>query len=162
MFARILGIAGAALLGTTAIAGAQSAGGHGGHAGHAGQTPPAAQPARPLEHGHAMLAAPSGARTPTGMVMVHGTAVELTLAGDQAGATRPWRIHRGTCANDQGVVGDASKFVPATIGTDGKGAAKATLDAPLTDGAAYFVAVHASASDMTTIVACGPLAKGSM
>ena len=159
MFVRILGIAGAALLGMTAPAAAQSTGSTGGHAGHAGHAAPATQP---MEHGHAMLAAPSGARTPAGMVMLHGTAVELTLTGDQAGSTRPWRIHKGTCENDQGVVGEPSAFAPVAVGADGKGVAKATLAAPLAADGAYFVAVHASSSDMRTIVACGALTKGQM
>lgn len=165
MFVRTLGIAGAALLAATATATAQSTGSTGGHAGHAGHGAPAAQqPAaqQQMEHGHAMLAAPSGARSPAGMVMLHGTSAELTLTGDQAGATRPWRIHKGTCANDQGVVGEASAFPAITVGADGKGTAKATLPAPLAADGAYFVAVHASASDMKTIVACGALTKGQM
>ena len=159
MFIRTLAIAGAALLAATAAATAQSTGSTGGHAGHAGHAAPAAQQ---MEHGHAMLAAPSGARSPAGMVMLHGTSAELTLTGDQAGATRPWRIHKGTCTNDQGVVGEASAFPSVSIGTDGKGAAKATLPAPLAADGAYFVAVHASASDMKTIVACGALTRGQM
>ena len=159
MFARLLGIAGVALLGVSATTAAQSTGSAGGHAGHAGH---GSQPAQQMEHGHAMLAAPSGARSPAGMVMLHGTSVELTLTGDQAGATRPWRIHKGTCTKDQGVVGEASAFAPASIGADGKGAAKATLAAPLAADGAYFVAVHASSSDMKTIVACGALTKGQM
>lgn len=159
MFIRILGIAGAALIGVTATATAQSTGSTGDHAGHAGHGAPAVQQ---MEHGHAMLAAPSGAKSPTGMVMLHGTSAELTLTGDKAGATRPWRIHKGTCTDDQGVVGEASTYPPASIGADGKGTAKATLRAPLAADGAYFVAVHASASDMKTIVACGALTKGQM
>lgn len=162
MFGRLLAVAAAALLGVTGTAAAQStgsAGGHAGHDAHAGHAAPAAQQ---MEHGHAMLAAPSGARTPAGMVMLHGPSAELTLTGDQAGATRPWRIHKGTCAKDEGVVGEASKFAPASVGADGKGSAKATLDAPLSAAGTYFVAVHASASDMETIVACGALTKVQM
>lgn len=165
MFVRLLGLAGAALLGVTATAEAQSTAGHAGHGGHGGHAAPAAaasQAGQALAHGHAMLTAPSGAPAPAGMVMVHGTTVELTLTGDQTGATRPWRLHKGTCADDQGTVGDASKFAPATIDTDGTGAAKAVLDAPLTEGAPYFVAAHASTSDMKSIVACGPITKGAM
>lgn len=154
MFVRLLGLVSAALIGITGTAAAQSTGSTGGHAGHGVPSTPAAQP---MQHLMATLVAPSGARAPSGMVMAHGTTVELTLAGDQAGATRPWRVHRGTCTDDQGVVGDVSKFAPVTIGTDGKGAAKATLGAPLADGGVYFVAVHASTSDMKTIVACGSL-----
>ena len=159
MFVRLLGIVGAALLCVTSTSSAQSTGSAGGHAGHASHGAPSA---KQMERGHAMLAAPSGAQSPAGMVMLHGTSAELTLTGDQAGATRPWRIHKGTCTNDQDVVGEVSAFPPVTIGSDGKGTAKATLPAPLTADGAYYVAVHASASDMKTIVACGALTKGQM
>lgn len=164
MFARLLGIAGiagTALIGASA-AGAQGTGSTAGHGSHGAHAAPSTQAAQTMQQGHAMLIAPSGARSPAGMVMVHGTAVELTLTGDQAGAIRPWYIHKGSCKDDQGVVGDASKFTPVSVGTDGKGMARATLAAPLAGGTTYFVAVHASASDMTTIVACGPIAEGMM
>ena len=119
-----------------------------------------------MQHGHgeamAMLRSPSGAKLPAGMAMVRGTAIQLTLSGDKPGSTRPWHLHKGTCTNDKGIVGQPSSFPPLTIGQNGRGTAKATLGEPLPDRGSYFIAVHASASDMKTIIACGPLHQGGM
>ena len=124
------------------------------HAAHA-----AAAQSTPLM---AMLTAPSGAKTPAGMVMVSGTTVQITLTGDTPGAVRAWHIHKGSCGHDDGIVGDAAVFPTFTVASDGKGVAKATLAAPLPAGTSYFVNVHASATDHKTIVACGALSAGGM
>ncbi len=106
----------------------------------------------------AMLASPTGAKTPSGMVMVaNAKDVTLTLRGDKAGSTRVWHVHQGTCKDDRGIVGSADTFPAFTITAQGDGRAKTTLTTPLVDGTKYFVAVHASAEDVKTIVACGEL-----
>ncbi len=124
----------------------------------------AGMPGMQMNHGEAMamLVATSGARQPAGMAMVRGTTIQLTFSGDQPGSTRPWHVHKGTCADDEGVVGPADSYTPLTIGQDGRGTAKATLTQPLPATGSYFVAVHASASDMKTVIACGPLKQGGM
>lgn len=134
-------------------AAASQAGAQGAHAHHA-----AAQPTSLM----AMLMPPSGAKAPAGMAMVTGTTVQITLTGDTPGAVRAWHIHKGSCGHDGGIVGDAAVFPTLTIGTDGKGTARATLGAPLPAGASYFINVHASPRDHRTIVACGALAAGGM
>ena len=111
----------------------------------------------------AMLAPPAGATAgPRGMVVVSGTAVQLTLSAGKAGDALPWHVHKGMCGDDIGVVDATGGWAPASIGADGKGAAKATLVAPLAGDGKYYAAVHASASDMKTIVACAPLKPGKM
>lgn len=136
------------------VAAAGQAGAQGAYASH----PAAAQPTSLM----AMLMPPSGARSPAGMAMVTGTTVQVTLTGDTPGAVRAWHIHKGSCGHDEGIVGDAAVFPTFTIGTDGKGMARATLAAPLPAGASYFINVHASPRDHKTIIACGALAAGGM
>ncbi|MBI3568872.1 MAG: hypothetical protein HY084_11805 [Gemmatimonadetes bacterium] len=106
----------------------------------------------------ARLGSPSGAKTPGGMVMVtNAKDVTLTLSGDNAGGSRAWYVHKGTCKDDRGIVGSNDMFPAFQISEKGEGRAKATLATPLVDGTNYFVAVHASAEDVKTIVACGEL-----
>jgi len=85
------------------------------------------------------------------------TAVEVTYAGDAAGAVRPWHVHVGSCAKGGPVLGAASAY--PTLRVDGKGAAtgKATLRLVLPDSGSFYVNIHESAAAMTKIVACGDL-----
>ena len=111
----------------------------------------------------AMLAPPAGATAgPRGMVMINDAAVQLTISGVKAGDALPWHVHRGACGDDKGIVEATGGYVPASVGADGRGAAKATLGAPLASEGTYFVAVHASTSDMKSIVACAALKPGKM
>ena len=110
----------------------------------------------------AMLAPPAGATGLRGMVMVNDAAVQLTISGGKAGDALPWHVHKGACGDDKGIVEATGGYVPASVGADGRGAAKATLGAPLASEGKYFVAVHASTSDMKTIVACAALKPGKM
>lgn len=158
----LLGAAGAAFLSLASAAAAQGTGsaGNGNMAGMSGNMA-GMQMSQDTSY-MAMLSPTAGARGPSGMAMISGTTAQLWLSNDQAGSTRPWRLHKGTCGNDGGVVGEASAYSPVAVGANGKGAAKATLPAPLAADGSYFVAVHASQSNMKTIVACGPVAKGGM
>lgn len=154
-FHRLFVVGCAALLGVASTAAAQGTDSSAGGSGMSGMH---------MGHGEAMamLRSPSGAKSPAGMAMVRGTTIQLTLSGDQPGSTRPWHVHKGTCTNDEGVVGQASSFPPLSIAQNGRGTAKATLGEPLPDTGSYFVAVHASASGMKNIIACGPLRHGGM
>ena len=88
---------------------------------------------------------------------VVGSVVNISISGATAGALHPWHVHTGTCANSGGVVGAAGNYPVLTVGTDGRASANATVNAPLSEGSAYSVNVHRSASDMGTIIACGDL-----
>jgi len=124
----------------------------------------AGMPGMHMNHGEAMatLVATSGAPQPAGMAMLRGTTIQLTFSGDQPGSTRPWHVHKGTCTDDEGIVGRVGSYPALSIGQDGRGTAKATLSQPLPATGSYFVAVYASASDMKTVIACGPLNQGGM
>lgn len=84
------------------------------------------------------------------------TEVEIMLMGDEAGATRPWHVHVGSCAKGGGVFGGGKSYTPIT--TEGMhGMSKATLPVAVPDTGSYYVNIHESAGNMGKIVACGDL-----
>ena len=85
------------------------------------------------------------------------TTATVTLNGGTPGMSYPFMIHEGTCSAPGQVVGDMSAYTPITIGQDGTGTATVTLQTQLKESTKYVLAVHASSSDMATIVACGEL-----
>ena len=88
-----------------------------------------------------------------------GFTASVNIAGATPKSTHPWHVHKGTCGNDQGVVGGGSSYTPIKVGDDGKGTSTAKVSAPLDPNGSYMVNIHASPTDMKTIVACGPLTK---
>jgi hypothetical protein len=105
--------------------------------------------------------------TPRNSSNVRGTAgvqsavvaagVKISISGATPGASHPWHVHTGTCANSGGIVGSANSYPVLTVDTDGKASATATIGTSLSEGTAYSVNVHRSAADMGTIIACGEL-----
>lgn len=112
------------------------------------------------------LAANPGFRGARGGIAVStspgGTAATIAYGEipGQTGTVRPWHIHRGTCGNDQGIVGDASAYPPLRPGSSGTATASATVRPQLMRSGSYFVNVHQSPSDLGTIVACATLRPG--
>jgi hypothetical protein len=89
--------------------------------------------------------------------------VEIQIAGGSASGVYPWHIHAGSCADGMGaIVGPPSQYTALGAGSDGT--ASLTADLPITLDASrrYHVNVHASPSDMGTIVACGDLGAHDM
>jgi hypothetical protein len=82
--------------------------------------------------------------------------VEITNAAP--GGRHPWHVHRGQCGTDMGILGPADAYHVLKVSGDGKAQDDATLPVPLPTTGQYFVNVHASAQNMSTIVACGNLA----
>jgi len=117
-----------------------------------------------MTHYMANLAAMNGS-TVHGTAMVHSMAagqqtVELQISGGTPGATYPWHIHTGSCSDGMTpVVGNGSLYT--ALGTSGDGTASLTATLPITLDAnqRYHVNVHASPTDMGTIVACGDLTR---
>jgi hypothetical protein len=117
-----------------------------------------------MTHYMANLAAMSGST-------VHGTAaihsmtagqqtVELQLSGATPGATYPWHIHSGSCSDGMTpVVGNPSLYTALGTGGDGTASLTATIPVTLDPAQRYHVNVHASPTDMGTIVACGDLTR---
>jgi hypothetical protein len=113
----------------------------------------------------ATLAPAAGSPAPqvsgTGTVMGNAdstqTRVEVGLSGATPGAEHPWHLHRGTCGSDQGIVGEAASYKQLTVGINGRATGIATLDIPMPGSGEYMINVHASPTDLGTIVACGNL-----
>jgi hypothetical protein len=85
------------------------------------------------------------------------TRIEVSLNNAAPNGRLPWHLHRGTCGNDQGIVGDASAYSPIVVTRSGTGTAAAVINVPLPSGSEYMVNVHASPNDLGVIVACGNL-----
>lgn len=114
----------------------------------------------------------------TGMIMglgtskIHGTAtmrpgkepstteVTLSTTGDEAGKTRPWHVHIGSCANATGVLGGPKLYTPVV--SDAKGASKTTVTVavPMPESGTFSINFHESPTTMATYVACGDFKMG--
>ena len=93
------------------------------------------------------------ARGTTGHDMTH---VVVTVMGAQRGARLPWHVHEGTCGDANApIVGSASAYPPLVVGVDGRAAAEVRLPMDLNEARNYIINVHASPTDLGTIVACG-------
>jgi len=88
-----------------------------------------------------------------------GAEVNVMIMGDTPGATRPWHIHIGSCAQGGGVLGGGRAYTPITIDASGHGMSKATLPVAAPDTGSYYVNIHESAGNMGSIVGCGDLVK---
>ena len=84
------------------------------------------------------------------------TNVTVTVMGLQAGATYPWHVHEGKCADASApVVGAATAYPPLVAGADGRATAEAHVGVKLNEAKNYIINVHASPTNLATIVACG-------
>ncbi|HEV2735879.1 MAG TPA: hypothetical protein VGV85_13620 [Longimicrobiaceae bacterium] len=81
----------------------------------------------------------------------------MNLSGAQAGGVHPWAIHEGTCAAGGAMVGAAGTYPVLQVGSNGQATATAHVMAQLNEARDYHVRVHASQTDMATVVACGAL-----
>lgn len=93
----------------------------------------------------------------TALVASGMTDVRFGLTGGTPGQTHPWHVHEGKCGTGGPIFGDPSAYSPITVGADGNGQANAHLMARLDEAKDYHINVHASASEMATIIACGDL-----
>jgi hypothetical protein len=84
--------------------------------------------------------------------------VSARVNGARPGARLPWHIHEGTCGDaSPPMVGDASAYPPMVVGSDGRATAEAHLALNLNEAKNYIVNIHASPTDLGTIVSCGDL-----
>jgi hypothetical protein len=74
------------------------------------------------------------------------------------GGKHPWHVHRGQCGSDQGIFGPADAYKPLDVEDNGRASETALLPTPLPRSGSFFINIHASARNMSTIVACGNLA----
>jgi hypothetical protein len=87
------------------------------------------------------------------------TVATVSLTGAKPGAVYPWHVHVGKCGMTPGgkVWGDPSAYKPLTAGSDGTAKGTATIAMAVPTSGGYYVNIHASPSDMATIVSCGNL-----
>jgi hypothetical protein len=92
----------------------------------------------------------------TGSTAHDSSHVTVNIMGATPGATLPWHVHEGKCS-DSGppVVGDMAAYPPLVVGSDGKATATAHLSIKLNEAKNYIINVHASPTNLGTIVACG-------
>ncbi|MFN2397333.1 MAG: CHRD domain-containing protein [Gemmatimonadaceae bacterium] len=87
-----------------------------------------------------------------------GTRVDVSLNNAAPGGAHPWHVHRGQCGADQGVLQPADAYKPLNVDSEGRAGSTAILPISVPMSGEYFVNVHASPSNLGTIVACGNLA----
>ena len=86
------------------------------------------------------------------------TTANISVSGGTSGGVYPWRIHRGSCGNDMGVVGAADLFPSLAAGTDGTARLMTTLPVATPGSGNFFVALQGSAGQP---IACGNLIRGT-
>ena len=116
-----------------------------------------------MPHYSANLSAMSGS-TVHGSATVHSMngaqTVNIQVSGGTPGATYPWHIHSGTCADTNAPIVGNMQMYPA-LGTSGDGTASLMTTVPVTlsGDQRYHINVHASPTNMGTYVACGDLTR---
>lgn len=111
------------------------------------------------------LATPS---TLAGAVQVHGTGswmregngsmAMVSISNATPGGVHPWHIHAGRCGGNGPVVGDPGAYKALEVNSSGDASQNASLSVALPYANDYYVNVHASPTNMGTIIACGNLA----
>jgi hypothetical protein len=85
------------------------------------------------------------------------THARIDVSNASPGGEHPWHVHRGRCGSNGQVLGNANDYPLLKIDGDGKASKEAHLDLMLPTYGDYSVNVHASRSNMETIVACSNL-----
>jgi hypothetical protein len=90
--------------------------------------------------------------------MGDATHATINISGGTGGGVHPWHIHEGRCGDpNPPVVGPASAYPPLSVGGGGTATAQAHVPVELNEATNYIVNVHASPSNLGTIIACGDL-----
>ena len=94
--------------------------------------------------------------TATGSTANDMTHVTVNITGAKAGDALPWHVHDGKCGDaSPPIVGDASAYPPLVVGADGTATGTAHLSVKLNEARNYIINVHASPTNLATIVSCG-------
>ena len=86
------------------------------------------------------------------------TDAHVDISNAVPGGKHPWHVHRGRCGADQGIFGPADAYKPLEVKNDGRASSEAELPVATPKTGQFFINVHASSQNMSTIVACGNLA----
>ncbi len=82
--------------------------------------------------------------------------VKVTLTGGTAGATYPWHVHEGKCTDaSPPIVSNPSEYPPLVVGAGGTATANAHVTVKLNESKNYIINIHASPTNLGTIIACG-------
>lgn len=85
------------------------------------------------------------------------TTTTIKLSNARPGAVYPWHLHDGECATGGPVVGAPSAYAPLVVGSTGTAEGTARITGTINEAKKYHVNVHASAAEMSTIVACADI-----
>lgn len=84
------------------------------------------------------------------------TVTTIVVTGLPPRGRHPWHLHEGTCATGGPIFGDPAAYTPLSVGDDGRAEGSARLiNLKLNEARKYHANVHASPSNMGTIIACG-------
>ncbi len=86
------------------------------------------------------------------------TRAHVEISNAVPGGQHPWHVHRGQCGSDQGIFGPADAYKPLKVEGDGRAKGDAVLPVAVPRSGSFFINVHASSRNMSTIIACGNLA----
>jgi len=86
------------------------------------------------------------------------TLASVSISNAVPGGRHPWHVHRGQCGTDKGILGPPDAYPPLKVEKDGRASTTTTLPIGFPKTGEFFVNVHASSKNMSTIVACGNLA----
>jgi hypothetical protein len=139
--------------------------------GHGAILPAATVPARGAATGDGQGMKMTATLTPQAGGTIAGTAsvdagtgagttvATVSITGAKPGAVYPWHVHVGKCGMTPGgkVWGDPAAYKPLTAGSDGAAKGTATISMAVPASGTYYVNIHASPTDMGTIVSCGNL-----
>jgi hypothetical protein len=82
--------------------------------------------------------------------------ITVSIVGAQPGSTHPWHVHDGKCTDaSPPIVGDPTAYPPLVVGSNGTATATAHISVKLNEARNYIINVHASPTNLATIVACG-------
>ena len=96
--------------------------------------------------------------TATAADMNDATHATITIMGGRSGGVHPWHIHEGRCGDpNPPIVGPASAYPPLNVGSGGNATAQAHVPVELNEAKNYIVNVHASPTNLGTIISCGDL-----
>jgi Cu/Zn superoxide dismutase len=94
--------------------------------------------------------------TASGSTASDSTMVTVNVTGATPNSTLPWHIHEGKCSDaSPPIVGDPAAYPPLSVGADGTATATAHVKVGLNEAKNYIINVHASPTNLGTIVSCG-------
>lgn len=88
------------------------------------------------------------------------TIVTINLANASPGGVHPWEARRGECGASYSsrAFGSMDAYESLEVDSKGRASARVSIPSPTPTSGRYFVVVHASRANASTVVACGNFA----